>query len=46
MSGDQVLLLVEAHLRYVAIDTATFRRTALPGDVRAGLARIAEPAAS
>lgn len=37
-------LLVEAHLRYVAINTATFGRTALPDDVRAGLARLAEPA--
>ncbi|MCW3011554.1 MAG: hypothetical protein JWO90_1958 [Solirubrobacterales bacterium] len=30
-------LLVEATLRYVAIDPATFKRTSLPASVRAGL---------
>ncbi len=37
-------LLVEATLRYVAIDPATFKRTGLPADVREGLARHAQPA--
>ena len=35
-------LLVEATLRYVAVDPVTFTRTPLPGGVRAGLERYAD----